>query len=99
MRVNPPDAAPGEPVGLYELNDLSVLRHLHLRQGREEVQNLASATQGPARQLPDDEGMAPDAPLAEASGQSRMAPPKVVHPDRCVNEHAGPWPDGGGAGP
>ena len=99
MRVHPPDAAPGEPVGLHELDDLSVLRHLHLRQGREEVQHLASARQGPARQLPDDEGMTPDTPLAEASGQGRMAPPKVVHPDGCVNEHAGSSADGDGAGP
>ena len=99
MGIHPPDPAPGEPMGPHELHDLLVRRDLHLRQGREELQHLASPRPGPARQLPDDEGMTPDAPLAEASGQGRMAPPKVVHPDGCVNEHAGSSADGDGAGP
>lgn len=89
MHVDPPETAPHETVRLDERQDLPVVGERPARQGRQQLEDLAPAPQGPARELADHEGMTRDFFGLEAGGERSVAAAQVVDPDGGIGEDQG----------
>jgi hypothetical protein len=90
MHVDPSESPAHQPVPFHQGQHFFVLRHRHLRQRRQEREDLLPCSEVPARQLAEDEGVAGDLSGIEASAQPRVAPPEVIDPNGGVDEHYRP---------
>lgn len=87
MSVHPSDSRTRQIVGFDELEHLFVQRQWSLRKCIQQRQDLPPVPDPAAGDLAHHEGVARDLPALEATREPRIAPAKVIDPDRGIDEH------------
>lgn len=87
VSVNPADSAAHQTVPLNERQHLIVASHWHMRQALKQGQHFSAAVQRAARQFTNDEWVRFHFSPVEQITERRVAPTKVIHPDRRINQH------------
>jgi hypothetical protein len=86
MGIDPADTAAREPVAIHELQDLVMVRRFCSRHLRKQPEDLRPPLEPPERELTDDERVDENEPLAQKSGEPRVASTEMVDPYRRVDE-------------
>ena len=86
--VGPAQTGPHQTVGPDERQHVAMLGQGSLGQSGEKAQDLVPSLQVSTSELTDDERMAPDLAPFESLAQRQALLPKVVDPDRGVDQHS-----------
>jgi hypothetical protein len=87
MHVDPTKSSPHQTTTFDKRKNFVVIRDGNDPQRTQEVEQLGSVRQMPARQLPYDEGMYLHLIRVELSGELRVPLSQVLNPNRGIDEH------------